>query len=118
MDLVHNINKARTHFFAVALRRDPEPTTVRTYYSLFDAAVLPMTILEDKFHFSGDAFSEQPRNPLDDIRADRERRIREDGALGNVLVMSLELNPGEDKTVEQAVTDVSSSFFELGRVYS
>jgi hypothetical protein len=109
MDLVRDLNKARTHFFAVVLRRNPEPTTVRTSYSLVDAAVLPMTILEEKFRFLGDAFSEQPRNPLDDIRADREQRIREDGALGNVLVMSLELNPGEDKTIEQAVTDVGSA---------
>ncbi|KAF7305816.1 MYND-type domain-containing protein [Mycena chlorophos] len=114
MNLVQDIGKAKTHFLAVTLSRNLNATNPRALHSLVDAAVLPFAVLEEKFSgaalLAQDASSgshrEIPMTPLDMLRANERERVRDDGALGAVLVTCVELGPKEKaKSVEQAVRD-------------
>ncbi|KDQ16495.1 hypothetical protein BOTBODRAFT_106928, partial [Botryobasidium botryosum FD-172 SS1] len=109
LDLTKDINRARTHFLLVTLRRTASPVP-RTMYSLIDAEVLPFTILEKRFENSGllDASPEGPRyaNMIEMFEKNREERIKNDGALGAVLVVSMELTPGDNHSPEQAFMEV------------
>jgi hypothetical protein len=106
MDLVRNLDKAKTHFFALTLRRHTEETDTRKYYSLVDAEVLPLSLLDDKFRHTADAATGQPVNHMDMLRRECAPLMRE-GALGTMIAMYIELGPEEEKSVEQAVKDVS-----------
>lgn len=105
MDLVHNMKKADTYFLAIVVRRELKFANLRSTYDLVDASVLPLSLLEEKFRHFGNEETGEPANPLDRIREDRDERMR-DGALGKVLVMTFELNAGEEKTIEQTVKQV------------
>jgi len=113
MNLVRDITKAKTHFFAVTLLRNRTSTNPRAMYSLIDADVLPLGILEKKYSSTVAAHdgSEQPFSPLD-ILAASAKDFEKDGELGAVMVISVELGPGEKKSVEQAVSDTSCSTFQ------
>ena len=113
MDLLGDIHKAETHFLGITLRKNASFTNPRAMYSLIDAQVLPLTLLEEKFKHVANAQDERPVNMIEEfVVKDRKRRIA-DGALGSVLVMSFELAPGEDMTVEEAVAKVSLFFIVL-----
>jgi uncharacterized protein YaeQ len=106
MDLVRDLDKAKTHFFALTLRRHTEETDARKYYSLVNAEVLPLSLLDDKFRHTADAATGQPVNHMDMLRRECAPLMRE-GALGTMIAMYIELGPEEEKSVEQAVKDVS-----------
>ncbi|KAF9270005.1 hypothetical protein L218DRAFT_982691 [Marasmius fiardii PR-910] len=90
MDLTKNISKARTHFLALALKRNLESS--------------------DPSH--PDPEIGQSINPMSLLERDRQQRIR-DGYLGSVLVVSVELAENElDKTPEQAVIETACPTFQ------
>ncbi|KAJ7192226.1 hypothetical protein GGX14DRAFT_480263 [Mycena pura] len=111
MNLVRDITKAKTHFFAVTLLRNHASTNPRAMYSLIDADVLPLGILEKKFSSAVAAHNEQPFSPLD-MLATSAKNFEKDGQLGAVMVISVELGPDEKKSVEQAVSDTSCPTFQ------
>ncbi|KZT74719.1 hypothetical protein DAEQUDRAFT_807051 [Daedalea quercina L-15889] len=108
MDLMHDIRKSETHCFAVTLRKNAVWTNPRAMYSLVDAAVLPLALLSKHYENVANAYDEKPVNVIEEMLVnDRKRRTTEDGALGSVLVMSFELAPDENMTVEEAVAKKS-----------
>lgn len=113
MDLLTDIREAETHFLGITLRKNASFTNPRAMYSLVDAQVLPLTLLEEKYKHAANAQDGQPIDAFEEfVIKDRKRRI-ENGALGSALVMSFELAPGEDMTVEEAVDKVSLLFLVL-----
>ncbi|KAF7307970.1 MYND-type domain-containing protein [Mycena kentingensis (nom. inval.)] len=119
LNLVRNINKAKTHFFAMTLSRNFDATNPRAMHSLIDAAVLPLSVLQDKFSNMGvlaqdaqGSHKEVPFTPLDMLRQNEQERLR-DGGLGAVMVVSVELSKKEKgKSVEQAVRDTMCPTFQ------
>jgi uncharacterized protein YaeQ len=108
MDLVRDLGRATTHFFALTLRRHPTETNPRKFYSLVDAAVLPLSLLEEKFKHTANAATDQPVSDyIRGVQYQRDQLMR-DGALSTMVALFVELGPDEEKTVEEAVRDVSA----------
>ncbi|KAG7098985.1 hypothetical protein E1B28_000871 [Marasmius oreades] len=83
-------------------------------YSLIDADVLPLTVLEKKFEHAAlpDPVIGQSTNPITILQKDDEERKR-NGHLGSVLVVSVELAESEmKKTPEQAVRETTCPTFQ------
>ncbi|KAJ7054610.1 hypothetical protein C8F01DRAFT_1162157 [Mycena amicta] len=124
MNLLRDINRAKTHFFAITLTRNFSATNPRALHTLVDAAVLPLSILEDKFDKMGVAFMNASGSthdppvmfsPVKVLRDSAEEEKRK-GALGAALTICVELSRKEKgKSVEQAVKDTSCpTFHPLG----
>ncbi|KAF7297424.1 Chondroitin AC/alginate lyase [Mycena indigotica] len=115
MDLVRDIGRAKTHFFAMTLTRNHEATNPRAWYSFVDAAVLPLSLLEEKFDNvatmtanEDGSTTETPWSPLAVLKTHDEEMIRKGGALGAALIVAVELSKKEkSKTVAQAVKETS-----------
>jgi len=104
LDLLGDINRAKTHFLAVIVRRNTTATNPYAMYSLVDAESLPFTVLRKKFEGTEtiDGRESSPEAILESNAAER----RKDGALGAVMVFSVESRKDESKTPTQAVLDV------------
>ncbi|KDQ16498.1 hypothetical protein BOTBODRAFT_30834 [Botryobasidium botryosum FD-172 SS1] len=112
LDLKDDIGRAQTHFLAITLYRTSS-STPRTMYSLAGAEVLPFSVLEEGYE---DASLVDPyQDPLEGGRLsgmieiferNREERIK-NGALGAVLVASIELKEGDTRPVRQAFTETN-----------
>lgn len=106
---MQDISKAKTHFLAIILKRKvSESENPRILYSLVDAEVLPLSVLEKKFANTAiaNALGPKPMDPLAVLRQNTAERIQA-GGLGAVMVMSVEILEGEEgKSPEQAVLDV------------
>lgn len=112
MDLARNILKAKTHFFAITLKRNTASSDPLTLYSLVDADVLPFSILDKKYEHAALMYSDpeighiQGVDPASILRDNEQQHIR-DGGLGAVLLVTVELAEDElHKTPEQAVIEV------------
>ncbi|TRM61262.1 hypothetical protein BD626DRAFT_570918 [Schizophyllum amplum] len=103
LDLVHNFGRAKTHFLAITLRRNVGSRNPRAMYRLVDADVLPLSILQETFENRWRLDATYPISPLLALEHDARGRIANDGALGSVLVLSVEIQEDENKTVEEAV---------------
>ncbi|KAE9382724.1 hypothetical protein BT96DRAFT_1010129 [Gymnopus androsaceus JB14] len=100
------MSKAKTHFFAITLKRNIASSDPLTLYSLVDADVLPFSILDKKYEHAAGV------NPASILRDNEQERIR-NGGLGAVLLMAVELAEDElHKTPEQAVIDTSCPTFQ------
>lgn len=105
LDLLKDISRARTHFLAVTLRRTTS-SNPRLFYSLVEAEVLPWsaleTVYENRVNY-GDSSQVSPRKMF---KADEERRKRLHGALGSVMVVSIELPAGDNRPPRNALGEV------------
>ncbi|KAE9399096.1 hypothetical protein BT96DRAFT_994216 [Gymnopus androsaceus JB14] len=118
IDLARNMSKAKTHFFAITLKRNIASSDPLTLYSLVDADVLPFSILDKKYEHAAVVHPDpeighvQGVNPASILRDNEQERIR-NGGLGAVLLMAVELAEDElHKTPEQAVIDTSCPTFQ------
>lgn len=110
MDLLKDIRKAKTHFFAVTVRRNLASMTPRTFYTFVDAEVVPFSVLTKKFEHAGDLHGNSV-NVMDVFTKNEAERIR-DGGLGAVMVMTVELREGENKLPAQAVAETAVPIFQ------
>ncbi|KAH8824954.1 hypothetical protein DL96DRAFT_1611382 [Flagelloscypha sp. PMI_526] len=112
MDLINNIKKRETHFLAVTLRRNFAATNDWLLYTLIDADVLPMSVIEKKWANLAvlTPFGELPvMSPIELRKRDEENRKGSYGSLGSVLVLSVELNEEEENlTVEEAIIQIAN----------
>ncbi|KAJ7054548.1 hypothetical protein C8F01DRAFT_1161975 [Mycena amicta] len=107
--LDRDMNKSTTHFVAITLSRNFDSPSDRTLYSLVDADVLPLSILEEKSireHDKGPGV--KPYNPAQHFFGQRERMLKDasKGVIGGALVVCIELSPKDKtkfKTVREAV---------------
>ncbi|KIM78987.1 hypothetical protein PILCRDRAFT_823849 [Piloderma croceum F 1598] len=105
LELTKDISRARTHFLTLTLRRTAS-SNPRTLYSLVDAEVLPFSMLEAVYANRAslsDLTPVSPRAMLDQDEAERKR----EGALGSVMVVSIELPKGDNRPPRDALTLVS-----------
>ncbi|KAJ6602564.1 hypothetical protein DFH09DRAFT_899927, partial [Mycena vulgaris] len=121
MDLIRNLDKAKTHFLGVVLRRKLDATTDRTLYTLVDVEVLPFRIMDEKFKSSArltPSGQELPGlSPINVLKQDAESR-KNDGALGSVMVISTELDEkAPSKSVEQYMIDTAAPTFQPLRLF-
>lgn len=100
LELTRDITHAQTHILALTLRRT-DSSNPRTYYDLVEVEVVPMTLLDAIYSNRGD-LSVSPRTVLEQ---DAERR-KPDGALGSVMVMSIELPKGDNRPLRDALSEV------------
>lgn len=115
MNLVNDISKSETHFLAITLRRNLASNNVRSMYKFEDMAVLPLTVLQEKFANLGTVGTGTQVTPMDPMQIVTQNRVDciRQGGLGGVLVMSVELTNGERKSPEQAVREVCSLLYLL-----
>lgn len=106
LDLAKDITRAKTHFLLLTLRRSAS-SNPRALYSLIEASVLPLSVLEEAFSGHGHFEDSSPVSPKAMLAMDEERRKR-DGALGSVMVMSIELPPGDNRSPQSALKNVRS----------
>lgn len=107
MGLVKDISRAKTHFMAVTLRRTPSHNP-RTFYTLIDYEIIPLSWIEEAWSNRVSVVDERtPFSPKTILTRDADERMRNDGALGSVLVISFELPPGDDRSPREAVKNVS-----------
>ena len=114
LDLTKDITRAKTHFLLLTLRRSTS-SNPRTLYSLIDAAVLPLSVLEDAFSGLGRFEDMSPVSPKAMLAMDEEGRKR-DGALGSVMCMSIELPKGDNQSPQDALKKVGIYSCFLGNV--
>ncbi|KAI5900699.1 uncharacterized protein SCHCODRAFT_02483727 [Schizophyllum commune H4-8] len=107
LDLANHPERATTHFLGITLRRNLKSTNPRALYTLVDAEVLPLSVLQDTFEGRWAMDGSYPVSPILALEHDARGRKINDGALGSVMVFSVELQEDEEKTVEQAVRTVS-----------
>ena len=75
-------------------------------YTLIDAEALPFSVLEETFEGRWAMDGSYPVSPKLVLEHDARGRKVNDGALGSVMVFSVELQEDEEKTVEEAVRTV------------
>jgi hypothetical protein len=86
-------------------------------YSLVDAQVLPWEVLEASYVGFGDLLNdERPICPRKMFERDEAQRLR-DGGLGSVMVVSMELPKGENRSPHDALTQVCSDLPLPLRIY-
>jgi hypothetical protein len=106
MDLVNDITRAKTHFLLLTLRRTTS-TNPRTLYSLIEATELPLSFLEEIFSDRGLVQDLSPVSPKAMLAA-QEETAKHNGAIGAVLVMSIELPHGDNRSPQNALKEVLS----------
>lgn len=106
LELTQDITRAQEHILALTLRRT-DSSNPRTYYDLVEVDVLPMTLLDSIYSNRGD-LDMNPVSPRLVLKQDAERR-KPEGALGSVMVMSIELPKGENRPLRDALSEVSIS---------
>lgn len=74
-------------------------------YSLIDAEALPFSVLESAYANRGQLSDLTPVSPKAMLAKDEEGRKR-DGALGSVLVVSIELPKGDNRSIRDALSQV------------
>lgn len=84
MHLAQDLSKADTHFLAITLRRNPTAEPLRSMYALVDAAVLPLTLFDNKFERMQDSFTHSARNPVREALARDMPQLVKEGLLGGV----------------------------------
>lgn len=104
IDLVKDISRARTHFLTLTLRRT-ESSNPRTMYTLVDAEVIPWTFLDELYANRANFADLSAVYPRKTLEADAEGR-KADGALGSVMVVSIELPKGDNRSPRDALTSV------------
>jgi hypothetical protein len=126
LDLLNDLGRRKTHFLAVTLSRNHHVprSSPRRMYTLIDAEALPFDVLNkryDSYTILGpqDEWPKHPREGLSPghprlaLESDEEIRLLQ-GALGSVMVVSVELNERErNRSVQEAVEKVSSHFTRL-----
>jgi len=85
----------------LTLRRTPSKHP-RTFYSLEAYDIIPLSWLEKLWSNLGNAIDESPVSPKK-ILADDAAKRKKDGALGSVLVISMELAPGNNRSPREAL---------------
>lgn len=75
-------------------------------YTLIDADMLPFSILQETFEGRWAMDGSYPVSPKLVLEHDARGRKMNDGALGSVMVFSVELQEDQEKTVEEAVRTV------------
>ncbi|PPQ75521.1 hypothetical protein CVT26_012545 [Gymnopilus dilepis] len=108
LDLINTPSRAKTHFLGVTVRRNLDSYNPRTYYSLVDAEVLPWPLLEKAYEKrvgmdmgkGGSLLTDSPRKVFEE---DEERRKREDGALGSVMIVTIEVPDGQAMSPKEAL---------------
>jgi hypothetical protein len=104
LDLTRDITRAKTHFLLLTLRRTAS-SDPRALYSLIDVAVLPLSVLEDSYSHLGRLGDESPVSPTA-MLAENEKERQREGALGSVMVMSIELPKGDSRSPQDALKEV------------
>lgn len=110
LELTQDITRAQEHILALTLRRT-DSSNPRTYYDLVEVDVLPMTLLDSIYSNRGD-LDMNPVSPRLVLKQDAERR-KPEGALGSVMVMSIELPKGENRPLRDALSEVSISMLQF-----
>lgn len=106
LELTRDITRAQTHILALTLRRT-DSSNPRTYYDLVEVEVVPMTLLDAIYSNRGD-LNMNPVFPRTVLEQDAERR-KPDGALGSVMVMSIELPKGDNRPLRDALSELNVS---------
>lgn len=111
LELTKDISRAKTHCLVLTLRHTDSPNP-RAIYSLIDAEVLPLSILEATYENRTNFWSElgQTVSPKEMLASDEEERKRA-GGLGSVMVMSIELPKGDNRSPRNAMNEVRSPVF-------
>ena len=110
LELTKDITRAQEYILAMTLRRT-DSSNPRTYYDLVEVDVLPMTLLDSIYANRGD-LNMNPVSPRLVLKQDAERR-KPEGALGSVMVMSIELPKGENRPIRDALSEVSVSMLKF-----
>jgi hypothetical protein len=108
LDLTRDISRAQTHLLALTLRRT-DSSNPRTMYNLIETEVVPWDFVDQVFSKLGNFTDSSPVSPRRMLAQNAEERKR-DGALGAVMVISLELPEGDNTTPRQALAQVRISF--------
>jgi hypothetical protein len=103
LGLTTDITRAKTHFLLLTLRRTSS-SNPRTFYSLIDVAAIPLSALE-RAYASRVTLAETRVSPMASLAEDEQRRKR-DGALGSVMVVSVELPEGDNRSPHEALDTV------------
>ena len=111
LELTKDITRARTHFLILTLRRTAS-SNPRTLFSLVDAEVLPWSVLEAAYANRANALDLSPASPKAMLAMDEEGRKR-DGALGSVMVVSVELPKGDNRPPRDALTEVRENVRQI-----
>lgn len=105
LGLLRDISRARTHFLAVTLRRT-DSFNSRTMYSLVDAEALPWSVLDAVYANRAHIADLSPVSPRLMLEKDEEGRKRRGEALGSVMVVSIELPHGDNRSPRNALSEV------------
>ena len=87
-------------------------------YTLIDAEALPLSVLEQTFKGRWAMDGSYPVSPKLALEHDARGRKINDGALGSVMVFSVELQEDEEKTVEEAVRTVGLPCLDTAALFS
>jgi hypothetical protein len=130
LDLLNDLGRRKTHFLAVTLSRNHHVprSSPRRMYTLIDAEALPFDVLNkryDSYTILGpqDEWPKHPREGLSPghprlaLESDEEIRLLQ-GALGSVMVVSVELNERErNRSVQEAVEKTAVPMFQPLTLY-
>jgi len=105
LELTKDISRAQTHFLALTLRRTTS-SNPRTLYSLVDAEVIPWSYLEAVWANRANFADSSPASAKSMLTMDEAARKR-DGALGSVMVMSIELPEGDNRPPRDALKEMN-----------
>ena len=109
LELTKDISRARTHFLARTLRRTAS-SNPRTLYSLIDAEALPFSMLEAVYANRVQLSDSSPVSPKAMLEQDEVERKRE-GGIGSVMVVSIELPKGDNRSTRDALTQVGCKYY-------
>ena len=102
LELIKDISKAQTHFLVVTLHRTML-SNPRILYSLLDAEVLPLWALEGTYANRAHFMDSSPVSPRSMLATDEQQRRAYDGALGSVMVLSIELPKRDSRPPHKAL---------------
>ncbi|KAJ6562756.1 hypothetical protein DFH09DRAFT_1315829 [Mycena vulgaris] len=109
LGLFSDIEARKSKVLLLGLCRTPS-TTPRTYYTLKEVCVVPVADLKRIFKKRG------PQNPARMLK--EEEKVRQaDGAIGAVLVMSVEQTEDDSRSVLEAVSQISTMTFQALGVF-
>ncbi|KAF9466837.1 hypothetical protein BDZ94DRAFT_1212419 [Collybia nuda] len=107
LELTRDISRARSHFLALTLRRT-ESSNPRTLYSLVQAEVIPWPVMDEVYANRGYLVDSSSASPRDLLDSDAQRRKGDGhGSLGSVMVLSVELPKGDDRSPIEAFHQLS-----------
>ncbi|KAJ7643535.1 hypothetical protein FB45DRAFT_895360 [Roridomyces roridus] len=105
LGLLTDINARKSKVLVLSLRRT-QSTDPKTYHTLKEACVVPLSELKAIFA------NRSPMNSPSRMLRDDEKKRQEDGGIGSVMVVSIEMEDDDQRPVMTALSQISTMTFQ------